>query len=393
MKWLNWELKQVHKNNKYHILIIMRWPVGGIRTFCKYVYNYFDPDKYDFTVVAPDTDDAKKLINDLEKFNPSFIPITKKSEGLNKFSKIRFPVRLLYKEKFDLVHSHGISAGFLSAIPAYLMRIPHIMTIHETLATEQPKKNSDRLRQILLSLILPFINIIHHVSYDAKKNILDNIPVLKYFPKKHTVIQNGIKVQQFVKAETIDFKKQINLPDNAFLIGFLGRFMPEKGFKYLVGAIEILSKKKDLIKNPIVLAYGWGAFIREEQEVIKKKNLDKYFRFMPFTSNVASSLKGLDVVAIPSLREAFGLIAAEGLTAGVPVIGTNCIGLREVLKNTPAIIVPPEDSAALSDALMQEMCNPSKENAENFINTASKRFDVFKQVERLEKTIIKLAHK
>ncbi|MCD4743244.1 MAG: glycosyltransferase family 4 protein [Desulfobacteraceae bacterium] len=377
-------------NDKYRLLIVMRWPVGGIRTFCKYVYNYFDPDKYSFTIMAPDTYETKELMNDLYKFNPSFIPITRKNEELDKFFKIRVPVHLIYKEKFDLIYSHGISAGLLSAIPAYLLKISHIMTIHETLTTGPSKNLSDRFRKILFSLTLPLINIIHHVSYDARKNILDNIPVLKYFPKKHIVIQNGINVQQFVKAEAVDFGKQLNLPDNRFLIGFFGRFMPEKGFKYLVEAIEILSKKKDLLKEPVVLAYGWGAFIREEQEIIKKKKLDNYFRFMPFTSNVASSLKGLDVVAVPSLREAFGLIAAEALTAGVPVIGTNCIGLKEVLQDTPATVVPPGDSVALSDSLMQEMYNPSKEKAINFANTASKRFDVFKQAERLEAEIIKL---
>jgi len=264
------------------------------------------------------------------------------------------------------------------------------MTIHETLTTEQPKKISDRLRNTLLSLALPLINIIHHVSNDAKKNILDNIPVLKYFPQKHVVIQNGIKVQQFIKAEAIDLSKQINLQDNMFLIGFFGRFMPEKGFEYLVEAIEILSEKKYLLKKPVVLAYGWGAFIREEQEIIKNKRLDDYFRFMPFTSNVASSLKGLDVVVVPSLREACPLLPMEAMTCGVPVIGTNCIGLREVLKNTPATVVPPEDSGALSDALIQEMYKLSKEKIENFVNTASKRFDVKKKSEKLEAEMIKL---
>lgn len=378
------------KNTKYHILIVIRWPVGGIRTFCKYVYNYFDPNQYNFTVMAPDTDETKELINDLYRFNPSFIPITRKGEELNKFFKIRLSVRLIHKERFDLVHSHGISAGFLSSLPAYLMKIPHIMTIHETLTTEQPKKISDRLRNTLLSLALPLINIIHHVSNDAKKNILDNIPVLKYFPQKHVVIQNGIKVQQFIKAEAIDLSKQINLQDNMFLIGFFGRFMPEKGFEYLVEAIEILSEKKYLLKKPVVLAYGWGAFIREEQEIIKNKRLDDYFRFMPFTSNVASSLKGLDVVVVPSLREACPLLPMEAMTCGVPVIGTNCIGLREVLKNTPATVVPPEDSGALSDALIQEMYKLSKEKIENFVNTASKRFDVKKKSEKLEAEMIKL---
>jgi glycosyltransferase involved in cell wall biosynthesis len=377
-------------NEKYNILVVIRWPIGGIRTFCKYIYSNFNPDKYNFTILAPDIDETKHIIYDLNKLNPSFIPITQKDKALNKVFNLRVPISSILKGKFNLIHSHGISAGLFSAIPGRLLGIPNLMTIHETLTEEQFKNTKGKLKKLLLSLMLPLTDTIHHVSVDAKNNILENIPVLKKNPDKHMVIQNGINVQQFLQAEAIDFSKEIDLPDNPFLIGFMGRFMPEKGFRYLIDAIEILSKKTSLLKKPIVLAYGWGAFIREERETIKKKRLDKYFRFMPFTSNVTSALKGLDLVAVPSLREACPLLPMEAMVAGVPVIATNCIGLREVVINSPAKIVPTKDPKSLAEAIIKEIKNPSKEKAKSFVDTASKRFDVKKQSKKLEKLILAL---
>lgn len=44
---------------------------------------------------------------------------------------------------------------------------------------------------------------------------------------------------------------------------------------------------------------------------------------------------------MPSRWVAFGLLAVEALCAGTPLIASDCIGLREVVEDTPAVVVPP----------------------------------------------------
>ncbi|MBU0993973.1 MAG: glycosyltransferase family 4 protein [Proteobacteria bacterium] len=383
-------MTEKHNNKQNNILVFIRWPIGGIRTFCKYIYNNFEPNKYNFIFLAPDIDDTQHILHDLNQFNPHFIPVTQKGREFNKLFDLRLSAISLFKKEINLIHSHGISAGLLCAVPARLLKIPHLMTIHETLTTEQFRSIRGRFKKALLTLLLPMVNIIHHVSSDAKENILENIPILKMFPDKHVVIHNGINVEQFTKANAKDFSRELDLPEKCFLIGFMGRFMPEKGFRYLVDAIELLSKEKNLTRNPVVLAYGWGAFIREEQENIRRKQLNSYFRFMPFTADVASALKGLDVLVVPSLREACPLLPMEAMVAGVPVIGTSCIGLREVLAGTPAFVIPPKDSKAIFRAILKELNNPSKEVAKGLIRIVSKKFDVSKQARAIKIEINKM---
>jgi glycosyltransferase involved in cell wall biosynthesis len=105
---------------------------------------------------------------------------------------------------------------------------------------------------------------------------------------------------------------------------------------------------------------------------------------LDFTPNIAPSLKGLDVVIMPSLWEACGLLAMEAMVAGVPVIGTDCIGLREVLKNTPNNVVPAGNSFALAKAIKHEIRNPSISKAEKFKEVAAKHFDIKKQATKFE---------
>jgi glycosyltransferase involved in cell wall biosynthesis len=160
--------------------------------------------------------------------------------------------------------------------------------------------------------------------------------------------------------------------------------MSPKGFRYLVDAIEFIQTAGDLPKRPMVLTFCEGGFIREEKQAIQKRGLESFFRFMPFTSSVASTIKGLDVVAMPSISEACGLLAMETLICGVPLIGTNCIGLREVLKGTPAIVVEKADASDLAKALIREMKTSSKETFANFMGEAASIFDVSNTSKSLE---------
>src|SRR5690606_26743623 len=97
------------------------------------------------------------------------------------------------------------------------------------------------------------------------------------------VIPNGIEVQRFREALRRDMRRELIIGSDVFLIGFFGRFMSQKGFRYLVDAIEILCKDAEVKKKPLVLTFGEGAFIREEKLAIKDRRLEEYFRFMPFT--------------------------------------------------------------------------------------------------------------
>lgn len=360
-------------HEKTKILLVIRWPVGGIRTYLRYVYGKFDPIRYSITMLVPEVFEIPFLMEDLKKQKITLISLSKipnaKEFMLRLFS-------LLRKEKFDVIHSHGLTAGLYTLFPAIVFRIPHLVTIHDQFLRNQFRGLQGKAKKMFLFAAMPLFTRIHAVSNDVKENLIEFILSLKVLPSKITVINNGIETERFVNATALNLRKEFSLPNNSFLIGFLGRFMSQKGFVYLVEAMETLDKRNDLKKTPIVLAFGEGGFIREEKAAIEKKGLKDSIRFLPFTSNIAPVLKGLDLVVMPSLWEACPLMPMEALVAGVPLIGTNCLGLREVLKETPCVMVPVKNSIALAEAIYQEMKNPSKDAAEGFREKAVSRFDV-----------------
>jgi glycosyltransferase involved in cell wall biosynthesis len=315
------------------------------------------------------------LIEDLSELAVRYVPVAEEPSPTGFSLKVASE---LFRGRYDLVHSHGFTSGVCAVLSAVASRTPHLMTSHDVINENQFVGGTGKVKKQVIGQLFNLIDAIQSVSREAQLNLLEHFPALGRRDGKCIVIPNGIEIDRFVSAIPRDLRGEVGEGRDVFLIGFLGRFMAQKGFRYLVDAIELLRARDDLVKQPLVLTFGEGAFIREEKKAVKERDLADSFRFLPFTSNVAGTIKGLDVVVIPSLWEACPLLPMEALVAGVPVIGSDCIGLREVLRGTPAILVPQADATALAQALAQEMEKSSRESFLSFRATAAERFDVRK---------------
>ena len=337
---------------KRNVLLVVRWPVGGIRTFIRYVYRKFDPERWRFTILAPNIAEMRVLIDDLSDLDVRYVPVEENP------STISFALKVtgeLMCGRYDVVHSHGFISGMCAALSAKLSRTAHLMTSHDVINENQFVGTKGKLKKLVMGSLLDLIDIIHSVSHDAENNLLLYFPALARRKGRCIVIYNGIEVERFQDGVPRDLRGELGMNKKVFLIGFFGRFMSQKGFRYLVDAIELLRQDTRLFKRPVVLTFGDGGFVREEKQALLKKGLDGYFRFLPFTPNVACTIKGLDLIVIPSLWEACPILPMEILACGTPLIASNCIGLREIVKDTPTYIVSPKSSLELAEGIKSLM--------------------------------------
>ena len=86
---------------------------------------------------------------------------------------------------------------------------------------------------MILGMCFHFVDTIHSVSHGAQDNLLFYFPRLRKQTSKLVVIPNGIETKRFFIDDREDWRKQLDLSKGTFLIGFFGRFMAQKGFKYL----------------------------------------------------------------------------------------------------------------------------------------------------------------
>jgi glycosyltransferase involved in cell wall biosynthesis len=284
---------------------------------------------------------------------------------------------LLRSGRFDLVHSHGLTAGVYAAMANWRIGVPHVVTSHDVFRPDQFSGLTGRIKRVVLSRLLGRADAIVSVSNGAQQNLLNYLPSLARSHCQLVPILNGIDTRRFARAmppESGGLRSQLGLLPNTFLIGFMGRFMTQKGFLPLLDALERLASQ-DTARPYHVVAIGSGDYQGEYKAEAVRRGLRQTITFLPFIPDASQVMGRLDLLVMPSLWEACGLLAMEALSAGVPVIASDCPGLREVLEGTPAVTVAPGDAAALSNTLYGAIADPWTDAARAYAPTAQKRFN------------------
>jgi len=350
------------------VLMAARHPVGGIRTFLRYVYSQPCFEDCTITLLA--------AADDVGEYLGAYIPADRLevSQVGQDLGSMRNAIRQrISTGEFDLLHSHGLMTGVAAELARIGSGVPHLLTIHDVFLPTSFRGVKGRLQQWGLNVLLRRCDAIHAVSNDCADNFRRYVPLVRH-DRVH-VILNGIDTRLFATAEPVAVRRELGMAEDVFLVGFFGRFMAQKGFRTLVGAVEILVRNG--LSRPLrVLTFGWGGFIREDYQYLHEKGLGEYFLQMPQTDEPERWMKAMDVVAMPSRWEACPLQPMEALAAGVPVIGANSIGLREVLAGTPAYVFPVGDAHALAAQLYVVSSEDPRPRFHAYSMIALKRFDV-----------------
>lgn len=356
------------------VLLIVRHPVGGIRTFINYVYSGWSGNEFEFHVILPKTSEAESLKGSLsdKKFVFHMVPLDKLK--ITRFSSM--VLRIVKKYKFNIIHAHGFTSAISVGLYLPFMKSSSIFTSHDVLNDSQLTGIKGFVRKIVLTLSLNRFNVIHSVSNDAQNNLMEKLNYINR--KKCRVIFNGVDSDRYFNSIPVDIKKEYSIPEGTNLIGFFGRFMSQKGFRYLVDAVDILNREGH---DSIVICFGSGEYIREEKIEIEKRGLTNLFIFHDFVADTSPYLKGCDIVAVPSLWEACPLLPMEVMISGVPLVASTCIGLREVCAETPALMCEPRDPESIVNAIKR--CDErSRLVAKDFSILAKERFSISSTIEK-----------
>lgn len=375
------------RSDRLKVLMPVRWPGGGIRTYIRYVYSQYHPEEFEFTLVGPSAGLAQ-LAMDLPMHNLRLVEVEPETNR-RFFFKV---METIHRGKFDLVHSHGLTAGLAALVAARLGGLPHVLTGHDTFQGAQFAGPKGKLKHWLIGAALRGFTVIHFIGQEARSNWCGFFPGLLANPRRLVTIRSGIESTRFLLAAPEDLRGEVGVGSGVVLFGFLGRFMAQKGFADLIRAVSLLRDRGIGTDRFRVVCFGWGGFIREDQQVIRERGLASYFHFLAFRDDVSPTLKGLDVVLMPSRWEGLSLLAMECLVAGVPLIGTTCQGLQEILVGSPATVVAPEDPGALANAMMDSLVRDRREEFSKFAHEAAHRFDVACTARALAALYRQMAH-
>ena len=236
--------------------------------------------------------------------------------------------------KQDILHVHGLwsspsrfSSIYKTKLTNYILS-PHGMLSPFSLNVSKFKKN------IIWSLwekeFIKSSSAIHALSFKEAQDIK------KIFPEKPiAVIPNGVYVPpNTIYENPLPWEKEI--PDNAKILLYFGRFHPIKGLDCLIKAWEIICKKNQFRNWWLVLVgYGDNNYLNS---LLKKGNLKNIKSYGPAFNKLKHNIfYKSDAFILTSYSEALPMAALEAMSYGLPCLLTKECGLEEYFLDNSTI--------------------------------------------------------
>ncbi len=255
---------------------------------------------------------------------------------------------LIRREKVDIVHTNTITV-LASAVAARLMNRPHIWHIHEIIpGTNGPRKALHWIATHLSHRIVA-------VSDAVRNHILSNQPGAAC---KIETIHNGIDLSPFLPQDCSrgSVRNELDIPDQALVIGMIGRVSRWKGQAvFAEAAAKISAEHAELYFVAVggVFDYeeGYMDAFRKRVELLNLKN----FRICDYREDIPAVLRSFDIFVLPSiLPDPFPTVVIEAMASALPVIASACGGAPEMVDSgLNGILTPPGDAGALASAMQR----------------------------------------
>jgi len=144
-----------------------------------------------------------------------------------------------------------------------------------------------------------------------------------------SVVPTGIYVEKFAKGAREDFRKKLNIPAEAFVVGHLGRLAPEKNLDFLADAVAQFLKDNDAH----FLLAGKGPSEENVKKIFEAAGAGERLHLAGVVKgqDLIDCYHAMDVFAFSSQSETQGLVITEAMAAGLPVVAVDAPGVREVV--------------------------------------------------------------
>ena len=263
----------------------------------------------------------------------------------------------------DVVHAHTPKGGLLGTTAAFLARVPtrvyHLRGL-PMMTAAGPKRwllrAAERTTCALAHQVIGVGTSIRRTALAEGLCSSDKIVVLARGSGQGVDLSGRFHLET-VKPHGARVRRELDIPSNALVIGFVGRLVGDKGICELAEAWQTLRIR---FKRAYLLLVG-PEEVRDAvpESVLQGLRADARVRFTGYVEAISEYYAAMDVVAFPSYREGFPNVPLEAAAMGLPIVVSDIPGCREaVLADETARVVPSRDAESLRDALAEYLSDP-----------------------------------
>lgn len=253
--------------------------------------------------------------------------------------------RIIRAWKPDVVFAHGFSDHIWGRQAAVAEGVPRIFHVEHNARERYTRR---RLRQSLA--LAPHTQASIGVSEGVRTSLIER----GFAPAQCIAIPNGIALERFP-----DSLLPARWQDREPAILMVSRFARQKDHATLVHALALL---RDRGLTPALYLAGAGSqrLLRQTQALSERLDLHAQFRFLGSVSDLPERLAATQVFVLSTRWEGMPLALVEAMAAGCACVGTDVVGVREVIDpDHTGLLVPPADANALADAIQRVLLDPA----------------------------------
>jgi glycosyltransferase involved in cell wall biosynthesis len=246
-------------------------------------------------------------------------------ELLRQLLRIRDDIR---RNRYDVVHTHTSVAGAMGRVAAWSCRTPvrlhmlHAYAGHD--AVPQPKRALFQMMERALGVFT--------THYVAGSEFIRDVGVQRriFAPGDTTVIHysSRMRVGDATAADRARLRAELGLPPEVLLTALVGRIEDQKGVDSLISVVPRVVAE---VPAAHVLVVGDGTRRPEMERLAAELGVADRVHFVGWRHDLTDVMRAIDVLALPSRWEAFGIVNLEAMAAAKPVVGFAVEGVPEVV--------------------------------------------------------------
>lgn len=330
---------------------------GGVESVIMNYYRHLDRTKVQFDFIC-DADSTNIPREEIERLGGKVI-ICPPYQKLPQY--VKFLEKLFDEKKYKVVHAN---INTLSVFPLYAakragvpVRIAH-------------SHNTSNPREIVRNLIKNCLRVfskVYATDYFACSEKAGRYQFGKRAAEKGLVriIPNAIEIEKFRFDEVAreKLRQELGLRENDFVIGHVGRFVPQKNHTFL---IDVFAKVKKTRPEAKLMLIGQGPLEEKIRGKVHRLGLEKDVLFLGQRNDVNKLYSAMDVFVLPSLYEGLPVVGVEASVNGLPCILSSTI--TDELEKDRRIVHLDNKRSALTRALVRTHL---RERADNSFDIAA----------------------
>ena len=282
---------------------------------------------------------VRKAWKEIEKTNPDIVYLQEMDF---------LPLAKLGKP--TILHIHGCYKEMLA------LHYPRLWKLRRNIPNWFPNYIQGLFHLFLIKRYLPYLNkILVSANKSQIAYLKEKEPLLG---EKTLFVPLLLDTDMFFPMDKLEARRILKLPEDHFIVLFVGGLDPLKAPHILIQAFKIFNERSP---NSLLLLIGKGTLENKLRTLAEKLELEKNVKFLGKISHSDLPIyyNASDVFVLPSFYEGISLVSLEALSCGIPIVVTSAIGASEFIQpGVQGFIVEEGDVESLALALHQAVKLP-----------------------------------